>query len=1292
MNNFDVSTRFNTAKRDSFRNRGNTRRPASPDPTETSPQEAILNAANTGQIDVGQEGEGVTPEQALNRATVRQAAQDFLPQFMEDKRQEYKQVAKEMSDMPRLLSASNRFIRTLGRYVGEGALKTQAVLKSGLHNFVTNPDNPISASQMPEYLAAQEIGEALEEIFPESPAYREDFWTGTMAGAAGTIAPNVIVGVATAGFGTWATLGASALVNASISGEFYDEAIAEGASEEEAFGFTMLNMAGTAATESIPTALFAKRIDQATGGGLKKLLSRGFKGSLEEGSTEAIQELITNASAQEIFGSTRDIMDGVYESFGAGAILGSAVNATLPALMKRAQTAETANELADTYAALEQAAEVSEALPGETSATRNDVNDFLNRYVPQNESLGEVEDGVAEGDNGAGVTNIEINRKSKEFRLSKKKWKKFWTKYLSSGGLKGQEITEREGQLHARIMRQVEEAHINFSRLNRSVLDHFSSKKNSMYEAVNDESDPTDPRILSQIDQAMRGRTEISSLPEAIQEPVKRSREHIDRLSKEFVKAGLAQGDMTVSIFKGLGSYMHRSYKQFDQNVEWGEEHVPDDVWRSAVAFIRNRRLSYYRKTHEGEPTNKQLQEMALASERDVRKILRSSDISSVQRLFKNKRITNNKADRSVLMERKNVPKPIRELLGEYKDSGVNYLNTINEMAQLIEKRRYFDEIAEMGRGTLFFTENQMLSNDFEGNPDHYVGGLLDETGSLLSTKPAKRPDGSKPKKLFMHKDLYEALTFEAGNNDIPGWLVPLLRLTNIAKISKTALSHVTHARNLVGGMGFLNANGLYFTHGKEIADAWRSATTVFRSYEGLTKKGVEEKWLRYVNLDLTGDSVRGDEILGLMKDLDWSPGGFIESFTHLGQDAQKKGVLGSMTNLFKKGTRGLIQLYRTEDTLIRVWAFELELARMKAADPSITEQEVANMVNNIYPNYSRVNEFIKKARVNPVLAPFISFPAEFIRTQFHAVRYGLEQSKSSNPDMKKIGYKRLAGTFTNYAGVAAVGAASQALSRIDDEEDDAFRQFMPPWDSNSVVAYTDASRGVVRYVNTSYTMPNAYLTDPLFSLIKGDNDRTVMNRFVDASMELFSPLLSEELIWKAGTEIRSNQKSGGGEVWNPEDPLEDKLQKGFLHFWQAVEPGSVSSIQRAIEPVVDSRSDKKVSDELLGLFGLRISSIDIPESYGFRLRELRQRVRNARRVYNSVKYRETASNSEKRDAFERSNERYRDIFREMSQITDAAQTTGVSWRELEGIMEDSGLAQRDIKALRGGVFQPFDR
>lgn len=1287
------------------------KRPVKEEGRPISREQILLRAANKGEVDIGELGEPMSRQQILNRARVKQAASEILPKLQEERYQEYlRNIKEDAPGFDRAISAANTAVKGLLESV-PGAVETTAIMATGLYNVFQSEENDIQAENTDWYKAGVNIRKELEEAFPDSPLYRNEFWAGTIAKGAGQMLGNLLAVYATGGQSVWAAAGAAAGFNATLSSQYYKQAKAEGASEEEAISNTLVNMAGVSAMEALPMARLLRRVNKATGNGIGTILKAGFKGTAEEAVQEASQTMFENATGQAIYDSSRELMQGVWEAAAAGAILGGVANVSISTLGRKSDSQLLADRIGAEQGVISIAKYYGDIIPQFGDMSMNERITEIRRLLDIRKKEPEVTITKA-GATQMGVYSPEITPISE---LKKKgKLKELWTKYIAEGGIEGKQMQVFRERRNARIDKELEEMQINMHALNKSILEAYGSNKKNVQKAADDESDPVPADIGLTVDQALRG--EQTNLPQEVQARVKRMNMHIKNLSAAFIKKGYVEGETIATFVKNLGSYIHRDYKLFNPDVRWDKTTIPADVWNRAVAFMRShikqelrvqedlvqRRQERLKSMIEQgaslesrqealggfqEPKTMTEEEINREAEKRIDRILSSRGAQSIHKMFNNTEFSLDAGSRDVLMQRQEIPEPIRDVMGEYKEGAVNYINTVNKMANHLHRRKFFDTIAEEFRGTFFFTRDELskMGEDITQYTSQFNDGGL---GSALGK------DGNQA--LFMHRDLYEAMTIASNPSNDHGTLMTLyLRGLGAAKYSKTVLSHVAHIRNLVGGTGFLLNQGLFFQTPGTAKGSFRNAMTVFKGYQKLSDQELEARWKKYVNLGLTAGSVKAGELRDILSDMqgqefDSAEQFMEEMFNHHKAAKKGSGAYNVTKGWFKKYSRKATNLYKAEDTFLRVWMYEMEKSRLQEADPNITDQEVADIVNDLYPNYDRVNNFIKSLRKAPI-APFISFPAEVVRTSINTARRARVEIRSDNKKLKKIGRKRIAGMFTNLTMWTAIGAASQALLGMTDEEEQSIREFLPPWARNSSIMYLGSNEGKVHYLNLSYTNPYEFLTDPIFSIIRGDSDRQIQDRFMDSLQQMFEPIYNPEIFTKAIGDLLYNS-SDGREIWNPEEPLSDKLQKQFVHMWNSLEPGSISSAERIMEPILDETSSRNVSDELLGFTGFRVSTVDVQRSFGFRIRDFRQRIRDARRVYNSVKYKKGATRDEKREALERSNTRYQEIFREMSQMTDAAQTSGVSWYKLRDIMKDSGLASRDIDGLRSGRFQPFER
>ena len=166
--------------------------------------------------------------------------------------------------------------------------------------------------------------------------------------------------------------------------------------------------------------------------------------------------------------------------------------------------------------------------------------------------------------------------------------------------------------------------------------------------------------------------------------------------------------------------------------------------------------------------------------------------------------------------------------------------------------------------------------------------------------------------------------------------------------------------------------------------------------------------------------------------------------------------TLGKNISKGIKGTGRFMQdLYVAEDDFWKIYNFEVELERLIQAyeksgmkvGPNMIGQlkrEAADIVKNTVPNYARVGQFVRAARMSP-FGNFMSWPSEIYRTGYGVFRQGLKELK--NPVTRSIGMKRLAGmTFATAAFPLALVEGSKAIFGVSDDEADAVNYFVAPW------------------------------------------------------------------------------------------------------------------------------------------------------------------------------------------------------------------------------------------------------
>ena len=127
----------------------------------------------------------------------------------------------------------------------------------------------------------------------------------------------------------------------------FDRAKQAGATDDQAFEAFYKNAAVGSVLEQIPVMQFMKRFNQSTGNGVVNYLKTkgmsGIKGGLEEMTTEVLQQVYANKTAQEIYNTNQELFEGVGTSggigFGVGFIL-NAMGARVKSLRKEGRNQE----------------------------------------------------------------------------------------------------------------------------------------------------------------------------------------------------------------------------------------------------------------------------------------------------------------------------------------------------------------------------------------------------------------------------------------------------------------------------------------------------------------------------------------------------------------------------------------------------------------------------------------------------------------------------------------------------------------------------------------------------------------------------------------------------------------------------------------------------------------------------------------------------------------------------------------------------------------------------------------
>lgn len=711
----------------------------------------------------------------------------------------------------------------------------------------------------------------------------------------------------------------------------------------------------------------------------------------------------------------------------------------------------------------------------------------------------------------------------------------------------------------------------------------------------------------------------IKKLPDEIIPFAYAMRGQIDNLTRDLIGSGYVTPEQAVVLEKNLGAYTNRAYKMFSERG-----YVPEKkVYNAAVKFLTDQKLPQLQTDNVGVLTDKQITEKAIEEAKKDVEIYLSKKKNPY---FGSK---SDRRDTGILQERKDIPEPIRNLMGQYTDPGTVFIMTVAKQAALKSASQYLNKLRIMGMGTLFFEREDPSRPVAEYTVEIAPKGSesMNPLGGLLTTKEIAEA-------LDMVDPTYNDLT--------ETWM----KLVGMVRWGKTVGSVATQFKNFESNGGFAVLNG-YMLSG-ENTQAFKAAA---KYVKGQYSKGeIDAITDKVIRLNLVGQSVgmrELKEMLGsgdvhdIAVDIALNPEGKWGK-----RVAKRVDVLGAAN-----------KLYRLGDDFWKVYAYMVEReqisdARFNGAKyDSLTKQqqeqvdiESSERVKNTWPTYDRVVEgakFVSKRA--PIFGNFISFQAESLRALTNSIK--LAKQDLSDPQMRHLGVRRMAG-ITAYIGLRSaitIGLAKMAgfaaagiLGSIfgDDEEERnkrAIREALPPFMRTGDLAVTQGEKPhQYTVVNMSSLDPYGVVPNSLNAFTEGREGifgRTMEPGILAAGTELFSGFLEPEMTFETMWSVINNKDPKTGEqlVMETDTDLQASA-KVAAKIWDQLEPSTVSMIQRLYE-----RDNKEA--ELLALGGARPYDVDLHKSFGFVLSRFGKDIDAINKEYNNIKYNDKMTEQEKEAA-----------------------------------------------------------
>ena len=673
--------------------------------------------------------------------------------------------------------------------------------------------------------------------------------------------------------------------------------------------------------------------------------------------------------------------------------------------------------------------------------------------------------------------------------------------------------------------------------------------------------------------------------------------------------------------------------------------------------------------------------------------------------------------------------KAFRELFGEIEDVRHSIFEGMNRLSAIARKNQLFDEILDVddamkakatadtppGQRGFFHSTPLAAKRAFGPNADvvkmdDYVkeyfkdGVLINRLSNTYTTKEiAEGFTNTSQVQNFMRGDTGGVLgkTFSMAYRNL------LLTPKAGAQYAKTILSVPTHIRNFLSSSAFSLANGVVFANPKVFAKAMSNAFGMVQ-VGGPRKPLSQEKYREYLELGVVNTNVRLGDLRNLMKDIRFGEG-------NIATDSVLKPMLNTLGKRVSRGVKKagkvMQDLYVAEDDIWKIVNYEVQLiqrgdayrkAGIKIA-PDALKREVAQIVQDTVPNYAKVGEFVRAARVSP-FGNFMSWPSEIFRTGYGIFEQALKDLKT--PGFRGLGMKRVVG-MTAAASVIPYGLTkgSQAIFGVSNEEADAANDFVAPWAKSSTKIYfRDPETDDLFYIDWSKNNVYDTLTRPFQSVLRNiqegiEDEDVLIKGFVqgiaEAAGETASPFISESIYTEAFMDIwgREGRTREGRQLYTEQTPGGEKIAIIMQHLGKTLMP-TTQPFQRTKKAFTGEpgRGSElyEIPYEIAGIFGFRGIKVDPKKSLGFKLFEYQKAVSDSRKLFTGeidVTEMKTASDVIRR--YFLANQQIFNARKKMLNTINNAQTVGLSPTETFEIFDKRGL-KGEYNELSVGQFDPF--
>lgn len=835
--------------------------------------------------------------------------------------------------------------------------------------------------------------------------------------------------------------------------------------------------------------------------------------------------------------------------------------------------------------------------------------------------------------------------------------------------------------------------------------------------------------VMQSVRDVLDGKSKVLLLPEKVYNASEGMRDILAAGGEFVVENGIASGEgLVTKIIDNVGFWLRRSYrvhndpnwvKTVQGRPEWDAAiDAMEKEWREFVDTPENQTdlelIQFGRRHLPGVKNAKALNEIEAALKDDpnnetlgpevrakVEEALRALgkpnrdqlEIRLIEMLqemsnegrenFANRRLGSQ--NRSSFMRRNEIPKWLRDVMGEYHDTEINFALSSEAMTQMISAWTFSQKLYELGYNKFIFNTREEIPASLKGS--HYTKVPDNPKYGMLAGKYT-----SQEMKDAIDQKIAEAGTIGKLFNTLSGTIRWLLTIGNVAT---------------GGGIRNFVSSGIGAMLRGDIPIA-----TVAKFFRVLNKeRAIMPALAKSLNMEYSSE-------LGMLKALAQHHLDMVERGVHdsdpnfnLAKDRLKDSFLNDLLT-GKLGEESYLDVPREKVLALKrkmenLWLFgdnfwksvsHAELmnrwspyAKKQRWSEQRLREYVDGTIRGVTPTYAETYEIInrmKRTGTGAAYQDFITWQAERFRNKVNLVRLIRDELATGDKTLMASAAMRiatLAGGHLAFTALLPV-IGKWALGSDSDDEDWAVRQFVPAWMNNSAIAYLGGRNedGNYRIVDLSYLDPDAWMNKMIFSAFQGDWDE-VPKTFAET---FFGVAIAAELTAELMTNTQGNQQP----IWLSTDSVRDWLAKVGRHVIFRAGGTPAKFAVHAYEKAHGKQQDigsRSLWDQVLSMSGSSIWTVNPKENTRYHALKTAAQFRAiSKQITDSMtKY----PNQDEKALREKYGNQRNKAAEELVRIGVAGRETGLTQNQIRQIFKDASIRQDYIAKIMMAIERSYD-